>query len=635
MLQVAGKILLSDLQCDTKIPKMKSSVLILLLLINTSQKKMTHGKKDPKKPGLEFVFFTSSTKTYKGSISAVDNEYTSSVSYIVAEFNSVANETAWFKAQNYCRNINSELVTVDNEEKNQLLIKTSEKQEFWIGMHRNGDQWQWSNQDKVTYTNWKRDFFCAFVHSDGSWNDSVCHDSKEFMCYRQTSNISERFVLINEKMNWSTAQNFCQVHYKDLVSIRNKSENEEILRNAKGTSFWIGLFNNPWKWSDGGNITFQNWEPKQPDNFNRNEACVEIFKNGRWNDNICKKQLNFSCFNRSSVSTSYYFVPNSLSWQDSQKYCSENYTDLVTIENETVNQQVLALPGQSCGWIGLHRENDKWAWSNGDPLTFTNWKREFFCAVLQSDGSWNDSDCSQEKPFMCYNETNNFNRTYIWINESMNWNKAQNYCQVNYRDLVSIRNETENMEIIKKAQITPFWIGLFNNPWKWSDGGKSTYQNWENSQPNNYKHHKKCVEVKNNGTWSVDDCNSTKPFICSKIVMNVTFINTNSTWEDAVDYCREKNSDLISISSKLEQDAIAALVNITGSSSVWLGLRQSRLFGFWFWIDEKPLSYEKWLHGPPSQLPALSSCAVMSQEMNFSWTNVPCSEKYRFICRYQ
>ncbi|XP_051788958.1 macrophage mannose receptor 1-like isoform X4 [Erpetoichthys calabaricus] len=499
---------------------MKSSVLILLLLIYTSQKNMTHGKKDPKKPGLEFVFFTSSNKIYKGSISAVDNEYTSSVSYSVAEFNSVANEMAWFKAQNYCRNINSELVTVDNEEENQLLIKISEKPKFWIGMHRNGDQWQWSNQDKVTYSKWKRDFFCAFVHSDGSWDDSVCHDSKKFMCYSQTSNIRERFVLINEKKNWSAAQNFCQVHYKDLVSIRNKNENEEILRNANGNSFWIGLFNNPWKWSDGGNLTFQNWDTNQPDNFDRNEACVEILKNGRWNDNNCKKHMNFSCFNRSSVSTSYYFVPNSLSWQDSQKYCSKNYTDLVTIENETVNQQVLVLPGQSCGWIGLHRENDKWLWSNGDPLTFTNWKREFFCAVLQSDGYWNDSDCSQKKPFMCYNETNNISERYSWINLYMTWNKAQQYCRVNYTDLVSIRNESENMEIMKKAQSNPFWIGLFNDPWKWSDGGQSKFKKWSNQEPNNWSLNEECVEIWPNGTWNDADCSLQKPFICSQSLVD-------------------------------------------------------------------------------------------------------------------
>uniref|UniRef100_A0A8C4SWI2 C-type lectin domain-containing protein n=1 Tax=Erpetoichthys calabaricus TaxID=27687 RepID=A0A8C4SWI2_ERPCA len=108
-----------------------------------------------------------------------------------------------------------------------------------------------------------------------------------------------------------------------------------------------------------------------------------------------------------------------------------------------------------------------------------------------------------------------------------------------------------------------------------------------------------------------------------------------STWEEAMDYCRERNSNLISISSQVEQDAIAALVNTTNSTNVWLGLRQSRLFGFWFWIDEKPLSYEKWVHGPPSQLPASSPCAAMSQQNNFSWINVSCSETYSFICRYK
>uniref|UniRef100_A0A8C4RU25 C-type lectin domain-containing protein n=1 Tax=Erpetoichthys calabaricus TaxID=27687 RepID=A0A8C4RU25_ERPCA len=106
-----------------------------------------------------------------------------------------------------------------------------------------------------------------------------------------------------------------------------------------------------------------------------------------------------------------------------------------------------------------------------------------------------------------------------------------------------------------------------------------------------------------------------------------------STWEDALDYCRERNSDLISISSQMEQDAIAALVNTTNSPNVWLGLRRSRMFGFWFWIDEKPLSYEQWVNGSSSQLPACKRCAVMSQANNFSWIDVSCSEEHTFICR--
>uniref|UniRef100_A0A8C4STE8 C-type mannose receptor 2-like n=1 Tax=Erpetoichthys calabaricus TaxID=27687 RepID=A0A8C4STE8_ERPCA len=305
----------------------------------------------------------------------------------------------------------------------------------------------------------------------------------------------------------------------------------------------------------------------------------------------------------------------------------------MTVENETMNKNLSNCCLKS--WIGLQHEYDNWNWSNSDPVTYTNWKRNFSCAVLQSDGSWNDSDCNAQNPFLCYNETDNSSRHFVWIDISMTWSSAQNYCQVYYTDLASIRNESENNAAMQKTQNITSWIGLFNNPWKWSDGQDFTFQNWTLQQANIYQNNETCVKVTNNGDWKAIDCNTQEPFICSDTIMNVIFINKTSTWEEAMDYCRERNSDLISISSQVEQDAIAALVNTTNSTNVWLGLRQSRLFGFWFWIDEKPLSYENWVHGPPSQLPASSPCAAMSQQNNFSWINVSCSDTYSFICRYK
>uniref|UniRef100_A0A8C4RU84 C-type lectin domain-containing protein n=1 Tax=Erpetoichthys calabaricus TaxID=27687 RepID=A0A8C4RU84_ERPCA len=106
-----------------------------------------------------------------------------------------------------------------------------------------------------------------------------------------------------------------------------------------------------------------------------------------------------------------------------------------------------------------------------------------------------------------------------------------------------------------------------------------------------------------------------------------------STWEEAVDYCRNKNYDLIRISSEMEQNTIATLVNTTNSSSVWLRLRQSRIFGFWFWIDETPLSYQNWTSGFPPQISSSHHCAVISKDNNFLWTSVSCLEKHPFICR--
>ncbi|KAG2469437.1 PGCA protein, partial [Polypterus senegalus] len=111
--------------------------------------------------------------------------------------------------------------------------------------------------------------------------------------------------------------------------------------------------------------------------------------------------LTESCTPISCTST-YIFVQYLLSWDNAQKYCRANYTDLVTIEDQTLNDQLLNKTARRYSWIGLRHENDNWRWSNGEPLAYTNWKREFFCAVLQSDGSWNDLVCGEEHPFMCF-----------------------------------------------------------------------------------------------------------------------------------------------------------------------------------------------------------------------------------------
>uniref|UniRef100_A0A8C4RTT6 C-type lectin domain-containing protein n=1 Tax=Erpetoichthys calabaricus TaxID=27687 RepID=A0A8C4RTT6_ERPCA len=115
----------------------------------------------------------------------------------------------------------------------------------------------------------------------------------------ETNNISKRYFWINESLTWSRAQNYCRVNYTDLVSIKNETENQEIMKNAKNFPFWIGLFNNPWKWSDGGNSKFQNWRDEQPDNFHQLEKCV-AFSQSNWNDDQCSSQNYFLCYNSKS-----------------------------------------------------------------------------------------------------------------------------------------------------------------------------------------------------------------------------------------------------------------------------------------------------------------------------------------------
>lgn len=61
-------------------------------------------------------------------------------------------------------------------------------------------------------------------------------------------------------------------------------------------SVWIGLFKDPWRWSDGSLSSFRHWKPLQP-NYREGQDCVAaVFKDqGRWNDLRCSTKRHFVC----------------------------------------------------------------------------------------------------------------------------------------------------------------------------------------------------------------------------------------------------------------------------------------------------------------------------------------------------
>ncbi|RXM98667.1 C-type mannose receptor 2 [Acipenser ruthenus] len=206
----------------------------------------------------------------------------------------------WSDAQSYCREKHTDLATVSSqEEANQLLnITGASLGDSWIGLYRDDTQnWQWSNSDDVMYSNWRADVFCASVNSEGKWTDLPCNHRKAFMCYKETSTIPERYTLIQQLRTWTEAQQYCREHHTDLVSIKNASENEDLVKKAQGTPFWMGLFNEPWKWSHLGdnNYTFHNWYFWEPNNWKGNENCVAMSKTGEWLDTGCNNWFYFFC----------------------------------------------------------------------------------------------------------------------------------------------------------------------------------------------------------------------------------------------------------------------------------------------------------------------------------------------------
>ncbi|KAK6466638.1 macrophage mannose receptor 1-like [Huso huso] len=291
----------------------------------------------------------------------------------------------------------------------------------------------------------------------------------------ENSNITERYTLISTLKTWPDAQQYCRQHHTDLVSIKSASENEDMKRKAPASPFWIGLFNNPWTWADG----------------------------------LCE---DASCHNRT-----YIPVRDIKSWTEARSYCREKHTDLVTVRSLEEQQQILNVAKDYQFWIGLYRDSDNWQWSTGDVVSYTKWVAgidTLFCATANATGSWDKSSCCDQRPFMCYTETSNITERYTLISTLKTWPDAHQYCRQHHTDLVSIKSTSENEDIKKKAPASPFWIGLFNNPWKWADEENSTFQNWNIFEPAGG--YAKCVLIysPNQGKWEDWPCDDWKYFVC-------------------------------------------------------------------------------------------------------------------------
>uniref|UniRef100_A0A8C5E7A9 C-type lectin domain-containing protein n=1 Tax=Gouania willdenowi TaxID=441366 RepID=A0A8C5E7A9_GOUWI len=113
----------------------------------------------------------------------------------------------------------------------------------------------------------------------------------------------------------------------------------------------------------------------------------------------------------SQLDPEVFFVNSYETWPVAQKYCRENYVDLVTVTNIKVVEKIYSETGGSQVWIGVHRAPN-FFWSDGSNFTFSNWdfvynmlnSMKVICAVTSSTkgGKWKFLSCEEKLPFVCY-----------------------------------------------------------------------------------------------------------------------------------------------------------------------------------------------------------------------------------------
>uniref|UniRef100_A0A3B3HNV6 C-type lectin domain-containing protein n=1 Tax=Oryzias latipes TaxID=8090 RepID=A0A3B3HNV6_ORYLA len=108
-------------------------------------------------------------------------------------------------------------------------------------------------------------------------------------------------------------------------------------------------------------------------------------------------------------------------------------------------------------------------------------------------------------------------KVYFYIGQSRSWSSAQNYCREHYLDLAMIENQEENTRAGSAAPSSPLtWIGLYREPWTWSDQSHSTFRNNIPAGLTNPSGGHCVLENTDDHLWDNQDCSVKNGFICQQ-----------------------------------------------------------------------------------------------------------------------
>ncbi len=134
----------------------------------------------------------------------------------------------------------------------------------------------------------------------------------------------------------------------------------------------------------------------------------ELFTFDKYLNIVRNKSIVYSCIHtdHSQQSSKYSLIPEKKTWFEAQLYCRNNHTDLVSIRNETENEQVKeAVNGKNAFWIGL-QYNNSLAWFDGGHSDYEHQNMSSngcLTSITNMDSNWsklNVGDCNA----LCYSK---------------------------------------------------------------------------------------------------------------------------------------------------------------------------------------------------------------------------------------
>uniref|UniRef100_A0A8C6TMZ5 C-type lectin domain-containing protein n=1 Tax=Neogobius melanostomus TaxID=47308 RepID=A0A8C6TMZ5_9GOBI len=234
------------------------------------------------------------------------------------------------EAQSFCREKCVDLVTVHDVAEMEVLLERFQDQyedALWIGLKKGTSRrWHWSLADEHFYKEGERSYLNWGTTSDnncGSFRNRLLHmreclPVKFAVCFDETRSGLEQYTLTSSQMDWLGARDFCRTHHTDLASVRNAAESQMINEVSGDLEVWVGLFRDPWVWSDDDYSSFRHWVTGKEVYTTGDPACVAMLKSqsGRWDERPCGQKLPFICHCFASHQMSFHMTLSAASGLD-------------------------------------------------------------------------------------------------------------------------------------------------------------------------------------------------------------------------------------------------------------------------------------------------------------------------------
>ncbi|XP_040925317.1 uncharacterized protein LOC114849595 [Betta splendens] len=226
-----------------------------------------------------------------------------------------------------------------------------------------------------------------------------------------------KYHFININSTWTEAQTYCRTNYIDLATTDTIAEVNQLISTVSSAGYksnvWIGIYvtvSASWTYDHASD--YLTWTvPTESNTFFNTAWCGSMESNGMsWCEN-CTAAYPFICDHGNRK----IFVNTPMDFLKAWSYCKENFTDLTTPINSSMNawaNNVMAMvPSVGRVWFGLLAFGS-YHWSDLSAVSFKYWEEwpQMFAAAvlygaadLQRLGTWSFLPAGS-LPFVCYTE---------------------------------------------------------------------------------------------------------------------------------------------------------------------------------------------------------------------------------------